>query len=678
MADDPQADCFTFRSNRYEDSLVCGLQSLLVDKDLIDVTFENPGKHPIVVMPDVKINHFQSILEFIYMGEVNVKAPDTMEFLDTAEMLKIKGLTLMLHDEKDAVVMENVPNPELAEEVVMEGAMEEVVTSEHVLPDGDDDEDEEEEEGNCIPKLQDGMPRVEPIEMPKLEPRDSTETPMLDSSQDDIMSSEEESKENCLSDNDAQEPEDPNVRRSHRKRIRSKRLPSPDMKLPGLPPVMKIKSEDTKPFLTDMYKQILPTQNQEPIIAHLTATESQFVQENLRTDPPVKRTKGRFSCQVCGRSYLQRSHVTRHHQSAHPNMPLPPFASQGQAKMINTSEGEYSCLKCGKRFNRLRLLKQHLSVVHRKHQRQRDPGSQQRFACPKCNKSFTEQANLKVHFRAVHRRISSSPRINSLQTKKKVVEENHNGDEDEAKVFKCPECPRTFARRNYISQHVKHVHSEIYYEVDDIVRESSSHGVKCPKCSKWFSLLRYLRSHYTVMHRYSSDNVVQNNTKKVKSEGEHEYKCPSCKKVFPSQHDVEEHFKEIHQAKEEQDDNASSSSSDEDNDGDNDDDSEEEEDTSHRCEECGRDFVLKVHLINHRRAKHPETEVSGGSYKCQKCTKSYQNRVHLMRHVHNIHGKYSHKMVCKLCKRVCMNLNSLRSHTFVHHPGHRVNKEDYM
>jgi hypothetical protein len=56
-------------------------------------------------MPDVKINHFQAILEFVYMGEVNVKAPDTMEFLDTAEMLKIKGLTLLLQDDKGAVVV---------------------------------------------------------------------------------------------------------------------------------------------------------------------------------------------------------------------------------------------------------------------------------------------------------------------------------------------------------------------------------------------------------------------------------------------------------------------------------------------------------------------------------------------------------------------------------------------
>jgi uncharacterized C2H2 Zn-finger protein len=346
-------------------------------------------------------------------------------------------------------------------------------------------------------------------------------------------------------------------------------------------------------------------------------------------------------------------------------MPLLAPRQPGQAKMINTSDGEYSCHKCGKRFNRLRLLKQHVSVVHRKHQRLREPGTH-KFSCPECGKSFDQQKNLKGHFRAVHTSMARESKSN--------LSNSSNQDDNENKTFKCPECPKTFARRNYISQHIKHSHREIYYEIDSIVGETKQ-GFKCPKCTKVFSMIRFLRSHYTVMHRYNSGSAaVKVEASGGKSSSQHKYKCPSCKKVFPSQHDVEEHFKDAHQVKRgaTYEDNDASSSDSEEEVSDN-----ESKVRRYKCDACDRRFLLKVHLSNHMRAQHPSANQEAGQYKCRKCNKSYHHPSHLLRHVNNIHGKYARKMVCKLCKKTCMNLNSLRSHTFVNHPGYRVNKHEY-
>jgi hypothetical protein len=53
----------------------------------------NPSKHPIIILKDVPFNHLQSILEFMYAGEVNVPQDSLPAFLKTAERLKVKGLT---------------------------------------------------------------------------------------------------------------------------------------------------------------------------------------------------------------------------------------------------------------------------------------------------------------------------------------------------------------------------------------------------------------------------------------------------------------------------------------------------------------------------------------------------------------------------------------------------------
>jgi len=53
---------------------------------------ENPSKHPIIILKDVPFSHLQSILEFMYAGEVNISQEQLPAFLKTADRLKVKGL----------------------------------------------------------------------------------------------------------------------------------------------------------------------------------------------------------------------------------------------------------------------------------------------------------------------------------------------------------------------------------------------------------------------------------------------------------------------------------------------------------------------------------------------------------------------------------------------------------
>lgn len=137
---DDDAEQFSLRWNNFHNNLSCGFHELLEEKDLVDVTLAcdgqyvqahkivltvcspyfkalfkvihnvhhilcimssnlcftlqvNPNTHPIVILKDVNFSDLQAILQFMYRGEVNVRQEDLTNFLKTAEVLKIKGLT---------------------------------------------------------------------------------------------------------------------------------------------------------------------------------------------------------------------------------------------------------------------------------------------------------------------------------------------------------------------------------------------------------------------------------------------------------------------------------------------------------------------------------------------------------------------------------------------------------
>ncbi|XP_030761603.1 longitudinals lacking protein, isoforms H/M/V-like isoform X5 [Sitophilus oryzae] len=66
----------------------------------------NPCSHPIIFMRDVEARHIIALMEFMYVGEVNVSQTHLSTFLKTAESLKIRGLT-DTSSESDVVPEEN-------------------------------------------------------------------------------------------------------------------------------------------------------------------------------------------------------------------------------------------------------------------------------------------------------------------------------------------------------------------------------------------------------------------------------------------------------------------------------------------------------------------------------------------------------------------------------------------
>ena len=53
----------------------------------------NPHQHPLLYLKGVKHSELLAVLNFMYMGEVNVAQEELNSFLSVAEELKVKGLT---------------------------------------------------------------------------------------------------------------------------------------------------------------------------------------------------------------------------------------------------------------------------------------------------------------------------------------------------------------------------------------------------------------------------------------------------------------------------------------------------------------------------------------------------------------------------------------------------------
>jgi len=110
---------FCLRWNDFESNISIAFRELRDDKDFFDVTLacddeqlqahkvilsacspffrnvlrRNPHQHPLLYLKGVKYSDLQSVLNFMYHGEVNVAQEELNSFLAVAEDLRVKGLT---------------------------------------------------------------------------------------------------------------------------------------------------------------------------------------------------------------------------------------------------------------------------------------------------------------------------------------------------------------------------------------------------------------------------------------------------------------------------------------------------------------------------------------------------------------------------------------------------------
>nr|CAD7256504.1 unnamed protein product [Timema shepardi] len=109
---------YSLRWNDFHASILSSFRHLRDEEDFVDVTLAcdgcsftahkvvlsacspyfrrllkaNPCQHPIVILRDVKEKDMESLLRFMYNGEVHIGQDQLTDFLKTAQMLQVRGL----------------------------------------------------------------------------------------------------------------------------------------------------------------------------------------------------------------------------------------------------------------------------------------------------------------------------------------------------------------------------------------------------------------------------------------------------------------------------------------------------------------------------------------------------------------------------------------------------------
>ncbi|NXM45538.1 ZNF71 factor, partial [Gymnorhina tibicen] len=164
-----------------------------------------------------------------------------------------------------------------------------------------------------------------------------------------------------------------------------------------------------------------------------------------------------FPCPECGKSFNQKSNLTRH-------------------RKIHTSEGPYKCGECGESFRMSRKLRRHQGAH-----------LSEPFQCPECGKSFTQRSNLLRHQR-IHTKEEpyQCPECEKTFNQKANLF-RHQTIHARMGPCKCTKCGRCFPHRRHLIKHQ--------------LLHSRGRAHKCGVCGKRYRLKKYLRRHQKIHTR---------------------------------------------------------------------------------------------------------------------------------------------------------------------------------
>ncbi|XP_011883064.1 PREDICTED: zinc finger protein 271-like [Vollenhovia emeryi] len=408
----------------------------------------------------------------------------------------------------------------------------------------------------------------------------------------------------------------------------------------------------------------------EEVIGHLETEEGTDLGEvvimnrgRVRSKSKLRRRKSKFTCQLCGRGFLQRSryiihkgfhastkfectqckkmfdtkeNLTLHQETtkhssnfAEENVEVQEAQKTNNAKQNtslkssevakDSSKATYTCEKCNKQFDLKQEYELHMRVAH----------EQQKFSCSNCNKSFANQSDLKTHM-TTHGKTKSDKDYpcdicGKVLNHPSSVLYHKEAEHNNGLRFVCNKCNKCFKHKQLLQRH-QLVHSDNRPHV-------------CKSCNASFKTKANLINHqstHTGQKKYSCEICNQQFAHKTSltlhyrwHSGQKPYKCKECGKSFSQNGNLQEHIR-IHTGEK-----------------------------PYSCDFCGRKFTtssqFKLHIKRHT-GERP--------WKCEFCSKSFLHKDTWKCHVRRHKGERPFQ--CNECNRGFTEQWALKKHLRLH------------
>ena len=227
----------------------------------------------------------------------------------------------------------------------------------------------------------------------------------------------------------------------------------------------------------------LPTENTTEVNIKKKKTRGKRILPNLRSN----------KCPECDETFMNRRRVRKHYIRKH------------IGKRFQCKEEE-----CNKKYLEAVHLRRHIRVEHQK----------LRFKCDYCESEFTENKSLRKHIAAIHENITVACDLCDHVTSSKSNLKHHHESVHEGIKYSCDKCDKQFSNKSYLHKHNRAAHEKIRYACrqckntythkNSLLLHVRAHHDKvkhvCDICHVKYNMRRNLMLHYRRKHS-SVDNV---------------------------------------------------------------------------------------------------------------------------------------------------------------------------
>ena len=300
--------------------------------------------------------------------------------------------------------------------------------------------------------------------------------------------------------------------------------------------------------------------------SHMVAAHQQIKSEKMtkETEETVKETVqprdqtgpgDEFRCDTCGKTFKQKTHLTRHVESLHLGIKYPCQLCNYKASQISNlvthtetvhEKKQYSCKLCP--------FEARTRFAVRRHNREEHHGqkgvNKKTLQCQTCNKSFAFEKRLNFHMKRQHGIFDYQTRkqrksriqkerlndekpefdqivishVQSLQDTEveTAIQSNSEASEERKEEFSCNLCEKKFTQRGHLQVHMESLHN--------------GQRFPCSHCGKEFRQKPHLQRHVESVHlgvRYKCDQCDHQSTQisnlVTHKEMVHENKIYFCK-----------------------------------------------------------------------------------------------------------------------------------------------------